>query len=129
MNASQAVNEPQLRKLTCLAEDRQFYAVHSAKDRIIMAVPIQLAVFILNLAKLRLLSFTFDEIDRLDGSDYCKFGTFREDFIFANNVKRHTCDVKTSRLGHGLLISVNERVISPFREDFIFTKLRICEVS
>ena len=30
---------------------------------------------------------------------------------------------------HDLLISVNYRMISPFREDFIFTQLRICEVS
>ena len=29
------------------------------------------------------------------------------------------------RLWHDLPISVNDRVISPFREDFIFTKLRI----
>ena len=91
-----------------------------------MAVPIQLAVFILNLANLRLLAFTYDEIDRLvDRSDYCKFGNFRENFIFANSVKRHICDVKLSRLGHDLLISVNDRVISPFREDFICKKLRI----
>ena len=25
---------------------------------------------------------------------YCKSGNFRENFIFANSVKRHTCDVK-----------------------------------
>ena len=25
---------------------------------------------------------------------YCKFGNFRENFIFANSVKRHICDVK-----------------------------------
>ena len=36
---------------------------------------------------------------------------------------------KNSRLVHDLLISVNDRMISPFRKDFIFTKLRICEVS
>ena len=36
-----------------------------------MDVPIQLAVFILNLAKLRLLAFTCDEIDRMvDRSEY-----------------------------------------------------------
>ena len=60
---------------------------------------------------------------------YCKFGNFREKFIFANTVKRHICDVKKSRTGHNLPISVNDRVISPIREDLIFTKLRICEVS
>ena len=25
---------------------------------------------------------------------YCKFGNFRENFIFANSVKRHNCDGK-----------------------------------
>ena len=54
---------------------------------------------------------------------------FARIFIFANSVKRHICDVKIFRLVHDLLItlhviSVNYREISPFREDFIFTKLR-----
>ena len=50
--------------------------------------------------------------------------TFRENFIFANGVKRHICDVKYSQQRHDLPISVNNRVITPFREGFIFTKLR-----
>ena len=49
--------------------------------------------------------------------------------IFANSVKRHIWDVQNSPLGHDLPISVNGRVISPYHESFIFTKLRICEVS
>ena len=61
--------------------------------------------------------------------NYCKSGNFRENFIFANSVKRHICDTKNSRPGHDLPASVNDSVISPFFEDFIFTKLRICEVS
>ena len=60
-------------------------------------------------------------------SEYCTSGNFRENFIFANSVKRHIYDVKYSRLGHDFSISVNDRVISPFREEFVFTKL--CEVS
>ena len=60
---------------------------------------------------------------------YCKSGNFRENFIFANSVKRHICDIKNLRLGHDLPISLNDRVIPPFREDFIFKKLRLCEVS
>ena len=59
----------------------------------------------------------------------CKFGNFRENFVFANNAKRQVCDFKNSRLGHDLHISVIYRVISPFREGFIFTKFRIFEVS
>ena len=49
---------------------------------------------------------------------------FRDNFIFANSVKRHICDAKNSRLTHNFHISVNDNVISPFCEDFIFTKLR-----
>ena len=33
------------------------------------------------------------------------------------------------QLGHDLPISVNDRLISPYRESFIFTKLSIWEVS
>ena len=57
---------------------------------------------------------------------YCKLGNFRENFVFAKSVKTHICDAKKSRLSHDLRILVNDRVISAFREDFIFTKLRIC---
>ena len=39
--------------------------------------------------------------------DYCKSGNFRENFIFANSVKRHIWGVKNSRLGHDLPASVN----------------------
>ena len=49
--------------------------------------------------------------------------------FFANSVKRHICDVKNSRLGYDLPTPVNVRMILPFREGFIFTKLSICEVS
>ena len=58
-----------------------------------------------------------------------RFGHFHENFIFANSVKSHICGIKNALLGHDLPISVNDRVISPFWEEFIFTKLRICEVS
>ena len=60
---------------------------------------------------------------------YCIFGIFRENFIFANSIKRHISDVKNSRIRQDLPLSINDRVILPFREGFIFTKLRICEVS
>ena len=36
---------------------------------------------------------------------YCRFGNFRENFIFANSIKRHISDVKKSRLGHDLPVS------------------------
>ena len=56
---------------------------------------------------------------------YCKFGNFRENFIFTNSVKTHICYVKNARQGRELPLSVNDKVISPIREGFIFTKLRI----
>ena len=61
--------------------------------------------------------------------NYCKFGNFHENFIFANSIKIHICDVRNSRLVHDISVSVNDRVILPFCEGFNFTKLRICEVS
>ena len=60
---------------------------------------------------------------------YCKFGKLRENFIFANSVKRHICDVQISRIRRDLPILVNDSVILLFRYGLIFTKLRICEVS
>ena len=51
-----------------------------------------------------------------DVKKYCKFGNFRENFIFANRVISHICDITNSRLGHDLPISVNDRLISPFCE-------------
>ena len=53
-------------------------------------------------------------------TSYCKFGNIRENFIFANGIKRHICDVENSRLRHDLHISVKDRVISPFHEGFIW---------
>ena len=60
---------------------------------------------------------------------YCKFGNFRDNFNFTNSIKRHISDVKNSRLRQDLPISIKDRVILPIREGFIFTKLRIYEVS
>ena len=52
-------------------------------------------------------------------SDNTVIQKFRECFVY------HICDVKNSKLGHDLPISVNDRVIAGNCEDFIFTKLRI----
>ena len=54
---------------------------------------------------------------------YYKSVNFCENFNFTNSVKRHFCGAKNSRLVHDLPISVIDSVISPFREDFIFTKI------
>ena len=58
---------------------------------------------------------------------YCKFGNFRENFVFANSIKRHICNVKNSRLGQDLSWSVNDRMISLFREGFIFIYAKFLE--
>ena len=54
----------------------------------------------------------------IDKVPYCSFGNFRENFIFVNSIKRHISDVKKSRLGQDLPISIKDRVILPFREGF-----------
>ena len=84
MNASQAVNDPAFRKLTCVNEEHEYYEVQLAKYRIKLDVPIQFAVFILNMAKLRLLSFTYDHVDRLvDRSDYMLLETETDSLYMA----------------------------------------------
>ena len=60
---------------------------------------------------------------------YRKFRNFRENFIFANSVKRHICQVKNSRLWHALPTSVMGKDFLPFRESFVFLKLRMRKVS
>ena len=52
--------------------------------------------------------------------------------VLANKIclnQKYVCDVKISRLLHELRTSVNGRVISLFREGFIFAKHRNREVS
>ena len=68
-------------------------------------------------------------LSALTNKKYCKSGNFGENFIFANSIKRHICDINISRLGHDLIISVNDRVNSLFCEGLIFTKLSISGVS
>ena len=54
--------------------------------------------------------------------EYCKFGNFRENFIFGKIVKCRICDIKNLGLVHDLAnksISVEDSVIFPFRKCFI----------
>ena len=44
--------------------------------------------------------------------------------LFSQTALKHICGATNSRLGHDLHILVSDRVISAFRKDFIFTKLR-----
>ena len=55
-------------------------------------------------------------VDRFLSVGYCKFGKFREHFIFANIVKTHICDAQSSRLRHDLHVSVNNGLNLLFRE-------------
>ena len=64
---------------------------------------------------------------KLDGN-YSRFVNFREIFIFANSIKSgEISDVKNSRLKQDSPILINNRVIKPFPEGFIFRKLKFCE--
>ena len=61
---------------------------------------------------------------------YWLFGNVRENFVSAKSIKSIFAKLKkNATIRHDLPISVNNRVISQFCEDFVFTKLRICEVS
>ena len=48
-----------------------------------------------------------------------RFGNFRENLFSAKRIKRHISDEKNSRLWQVLLISINDRVILPYRKGFI----------
>ena len=60
---------------------------------------------------------------------YCKIRNFRDNFIFANSVKTHICDVRFSGQERDLPLSVNERVISPICEGFIFMKRSFTKIN
>ena len=71
INATQAVHQPSFRKLTCLNEEEEYYEEEFAESSIKLDIPIHLALFVLNLAKKRLLEFHYECIDRyLDRTDY-----------------------------------------------------------
>ena len=57
-------------------------------------------------------------------SHSCEFGNFRDNSIFVDSVKRQICDVKIR--DYDTINLHLDRIIS---RGFIFTNLRICEVS
>ena len=63
------------------------------------------------------------------GTTYFKIGIFARTLFsrIALNDIFTTLDFR--KLGHDLPISLSDRNTSPLREGFIFTKLRMCEVS
>ena len=68
----------------------------------------------------------------MDGLEW-KFVTLNAEIsvsiFIGNSVKTHYLRCYNLRQWRDLPILVNESDISPNREDFIFTKLRICQVS
>lgn len=93
---SQAVNKPQFWKLSCFHEEEEFYEVEFAKDGIKLDVPIQIALFILNLAKLRMLQFHYDFLDRLvDRSDHQKWTRTVVKWPSANRIWRQYISMRS----------------------------------
>jgi hypothetical protein len=76
------VNEPEFKKLTSLEHD--MYEVESYKKKIVLNVPTQIGFFILQYAKLRMLSFHYDCIDTiLDRSNYQLMETDTDSYYYA----------------------------------------------
>ena len=72
------VNDPLFTKLECLDQEDEMYEVEMAKRKINLDLPIQLGYFILQYAKLRMLEFYFNFMDKyVDRSDfeYCEMDT------------------------------------------------------
>ncbi len=65
------VNMPQFRDMSCLDLEDGFYEIESAKKVINLNLPIQLGYFILQYAKLRMLAFYYDFMDKF--VDRCDF--------------------------------------------------------
>jgi hypothetical protein len=76
------VNEPEFNKLTQLGQD--LYEVECFKKKIILNLPTQIGFFILQYAKLRMLSFHYDCIDKLvDRSNYQLMETDTDSYYYA----------------------------------------------
>jgi hypothetical protein len=76
------VNEPEFNKLTQLGGD--LYEVESFKKKILLNLPTQIGFFILQYAKLRMLSFHYDCIDKLiDRSHYQLMETDTDSYYYA----------------------------------------------
>ena len=65
------VNKPQFRQSTRLDDDDDYYEIEASKSRLNLDLPVQLGFFILQYAKLRMLQFYYDLLDRyVDRSDF-----------------------------------------------------------
>ena len=61
-------------------------------------------------------------VDTLACASYCKFGNFRENFIFANSIKRHICHDKNLRLWNDLPTSVKNKELNSLFHKVLFSQ-------
>lgn len=76
--AMMEANLPQFKKLTPLLEEEEYYEIEKAKKCLKMNLPIQIGYFILQYAKLRMLQFYYDFMDKFvnrDDFEYCEMDT------------------------------------------------------
>lgn len=69
------INQPQFKKLTPLLDKEELYEIEKSKKVIKLNLPIQIGYFILQYAKLHMLQFYYDFMDRfVDRADfeYCE---------------------------------------------------------
>jgi hypothetical protein len=71
-------NLPQFKKLTQLVEEEEFYEIEKAKTTLRLNLPVQIGYFILQYAKLHMLQFYYDFMDKyvdLVDLEYCEMDT------------------------------------------------------
>ena len=98
-------NDPRFRKATVIKEN--LYEIEMAKDKIVMDLPIQLGYHILQLAKLRMLEFKYDFLDKYcstknfeyiemdtDSAYMALAGKSLEDIIKPSMMSRHLSAIK-----------------------------------
>ena len=72
------MNEPQFKKLTTLLENEELYEIEKSKKMIKLNLPIQIGYFILQYAKLHMLQFYYDFMDKYierEDFEYCEMDT------------------------------------------------------
>ena len=66
---------PQFKKLTIRLDEEEYYEIEKSKPELTLSLPIQIGYFILQYAKLRMLQFYYDFLDKfIDRADfqYCE---------------------------------------------------------
>ena len=71
-------NLPQFKKLTILLDEKEYYEIEKSKPELRLSLSIQIGCFILQYAKLHMLQFYYDFLDKfIDRTDfqYCEMDT------------------------------------------------------